>query len=137
MTTLSKILCVLIVLLLCFSFRYSLHDGNQQSSHDFVSTAKATTEYGDVIKKMIGGRKLMIASEDEVEETRMERGNREIERNSSKGVEEDGKEEEEETTMKRGNRETERKASKSVEEDGLVAYTADYWRAKHHPPKNN
>ncbi|EFH53165.1 predicted protein [Arabidopsis lyrata subsp. lyrata] len=111
MTTLSKILCVLIVLLLCFSFRYSLHeDGNQQSSHDFVSTAKATTEYGDVIKKMIGGRKLMIAN---------------------------GKEEEEETTMKRGNRETERKASKSVEEDGLVAYTADYWRAKHHPPKNN
>lgn len=78
----------------------------------------------------------MIASEeDEVEEKRMKRGNREIERNSSKGVEEDGKEEE--TTMKRGNRETERKASKSVEEDGLVAYTADYWRAKHHPPKNN
>lgn len=48
-----------------------------------------------------------------------------------------GEEEEAETTMKRGNRETERNSSKSVEEDGLVAYTADYWRAKHHPPKNN
>ncbi|XP_023639126.1 root meristem growth factor 3 isoform X3 [Capsella rubella] len=97
MTTLSKILCVLIILLLFFSFRYSLHDGNQQSSGDFVSTAK----------KMIGGRKLMMTSG------------------------------EEETTLKRGNGKTERNSSKSVEEDGLVAYTADYWRAKHHPPKNN
>jgi len=48
-----------------------------------------------------------------------------------------GEKEEAETKMKRGNRETERNSSKSVEEDGLVAYTADYWRAKHHPPKNN
>ncbi|XP_019102041.1 PREDICTED: root meristem growth factor 3 isoform X2 [Camelina sativa] len=110
MTTLSKILCVLIILLLCFSFRYSLHDGNQQSSGDFVSTAKAT-EYGDVMKKIIGGRKLMMMT--------------------------NGEEEEEETTLKRGAGETERNSSKSVEEDGLVAYTADYWRAKHHPPKNN
>ncbi|XP_019085752.1 PREDICTED: root meristem growth factor 3-like isoform X2 [Camelina sativa] len=109
MTTLSKILCVLIILLLCFSFRYSLHDGNQQSSGDFVSTAKAT-EYGDVMKKIIGGRKLMMMTNGE---------------------------EEEETTLKRGAGETERNSSKSVEEDGLVAYTADYWRAKHHPPKNN
>ncbi|KAG7635803.1 Root meristem growth factor 3 [Arabidopsis thaliana] len=110
MTTLSKILCVLIILLLCFSFRYSLHeDGNQQSSRDFVSTAKAI-KYGDVMKKMIRGRKLMMAS---------------------------GEKEEAETKMKRGNRETERNSSKSVEENGLVAYTADYWRAKHHPPKNN
>lgn len=44
---------------------------------------------------------------------------------------------EEEKTMKRGKKETEKKSSKSVDEDGLVAYTADYWRAKHHPPKNN
>ncbi|XP_010502417.1 PREDICTED: root meristem growth factor 3-like isoform X1 [Camelina sativa] len=110
MTTLSKILCVLIILLLCFSFRDSLHeDGNQQSSGDFVSTAKAT-EYGDVMKKIIGGRKLMMMTNGE---------------------------EEEETTLKRGAGETERNSSKSVEEDGLVAYTADYWRAKHHPPKNN
>lgn len=48
-----------------------------------------------------------------------------------------GEGQEEETTMKKGNRETVRNSSKSVEEDGLVAYTADYWRAKHHPPKNN
>ncbi|KAL0792772.1 hypothetical protein Bca101_064149 [Brassica carinata] len=39
-----------------------------------------------------------------------------------------------ETTMKR-----KRKSGKSVDEDGLVAFTADYWRAKpkHHPPRNN
>ncbi|KAL1203691.1 Protein GOLVEN 7 [Cardamine amara subsp. amara] len=109
MPILSTILCVLIILLLCFSFRYSLHEnGNQQPSGDFVSNAKAL-ELSDVMEKMIRGRKLLMTSGDEVEET----------------------------TMKRGNRETERKSSKSVEEDGLVAYTADYWRAKHHPPKNN
>ncbi|CAN8266567.1 unnamed protein product [Cochlearia groenlandica] len=107
MTTLSKILCVLIILSLCFSFQYSLQEGgNQYSSREFVSTPKGI-QYGDV---MIRGRKLMMTSGEVKEET---------------------------TIMKRGKRETERKSNKSVEEDGLVAYTADYWRAKHHPPKNN
>lgn len=46
-------------------------------------------------------------------------------------------EKEEEMTTKRGNREIERRSRKSVDEDGLVAYTADYWKAKHHAPKNN
>ncbi|CAH2045542.1 unnamed protein product [Thlaspi arvense] len=106
MTTLSKILRVLIILFFCFSFRYSLHeDGNQESSRDYFSTAKMIG-HGDV---MIRERKLMTTS-----------------------GETDAK-----TTMKKGNRETEKKSSKSVDEDELVAYTADYWRATHHPPKNN
>ncbi|KAF8097172.1 hypothetical protein N665_0293s0022 [Sinapis alba] len=103
MTTFSKILCVLIILFLCISFRYSLHeDGNQESSRDVVSTRKVI-ENGDVI---VGGRKLMMTSG----------------------------EADKETTMKR-----EGKSGKSVDEDGLVAFTADYWRAKpkHHPPRNN
>ncbi|KAL0692689.1 hypothetical protein Bca4012_059869 [Brassica carinata] len=103
MTTLSKILCVLIILFICISFRYSLHeDGNQESSRGVVSTRKVI-ENGDV---MIRGRKLMMTSG----------------------------EADKETTMKR-----KRKSGKSVDEDGLVAFTADYWRAKpkHHPPRNN
>ncbi|ESQ32946.1 hypothetical protein EUTSA_v10005171mg [Eutrema salsugineum] len=104
MATLSKIQCLLIICFLCFFFRYSLHDGNQESGRDFASTSKVI-EHGDMI---IRGRKLMMTSG-----------------------------EGEETTMKSGKRETERKSSKGVDEDGLVAYTADYWRAKHHPPKNN
>ncbi|CAN6857130.1 protein GOLVEN 7-like [Brassica napus] len=102
MTTLSKIICVLIILFLCISFRYSLHDGNQESSRDVVSVRKVT-ENGDVV---IRGRKLMMTNG----------------------------EAEKETTMNR-----KRKSGKSVDEDGLVAFTADYWRAKpkHHPPRNN
>ncbi|KAF8084199.1 hypothetical protein N665_0729s0012 [Sinapis alba] len=103
MTTFSKILCVLVILFLCISFRYSLHDdGNQESSRDVVSTRKVI-ENGDVI---VRGRKLMMASG----------------------------EADKETTMKR-----EGNSGKSVDEDGLVAFTADYWRAKpkHHPPRNN
>ncbi|WZY78727.1 hypothetical protein YC2023_025111 [Brassica napus] len=45
-----------------------------------------------------------------------------------------GEADKETTTMKR-----KRKSGKSVDDDGLVAFTADYWRAKpkHHPPRNN
>ncbi|CAH8381082.1 unnamed protein product [Eruca vesicaria subsp. sativa] len=110
MTTLSKIICVLIILFLCMSFRYSLHveDVNQELSHDVVSTRKVIGN-DDV---GIRGRKLMMTSSGEADK---------------------------ETTMKKGKRETERKPSKSVEEDGLIPFTADYWRAKpkHHPPRNN
>ncbi|CAN7044505.1 hypothetical protein IGI04_007989 [Brassica rapa subsp. trilocularis] len=103
MTTLSKILCVLIILFLCISFRYSLNeDGDQESSRDVVSVRKVA-ENGDVV---IRGRKLMMTNG----------------------------EADKEITVKR-----KRKSGKSVDEDGLVAFTADYWRAKpkHHPPRNN
>ncbi|CAH2037897.1 unnamed protein product [Thlaspi arvense] len=29
------------------------------------------------------------------------------------------------------------KETSGEEEDDLVAYTADYWKPRHHPPKNN
>ncbi|CDY49702.1 BnaA02g27410D, partial [Brassica napus] len=104
MTTLSKILCALIILFLCISFRYSLHeDGNQESSRDVVSVRKGIENVDVVIR----GRKLMMTNGEADKET---------------------------TTMKR-----KRKSGKSVDDDGLVAFTADYWRAKpkHHPPRNN
>lgn len=32
---------------------------------------------------------------------------------------------------------TTKKETSVEEEDDLVAYTADYWKPRHHPPKNN
>lgn len=32
---------------------------------------------------------------------------------------------------------TTNKETSVEEEDDLVAYTADYWKPRHHPPKNN
>lgn len=49
-----------------------------------------------------------------------------------------GKEFSKETTKMVMNSKKPTKKELSVEaEDDLVAYTADYWKPRHHPPKNN
>ncbi|XP_010458815.1 PREDICTED: root meristem growth factor 2-like isoform X2 [Camelina sativa] len=105
----SSFLCLLILLLFCLSFGYSLHGHKDEVSRvDDVSNAKVTKHLdddGDAMKKVqIGG------------------GN--------------GEEFSKETTKMMMKKPT--KKEKTVEEeDDLVAYTADYWKPRHHPPKNN
>ncbi|VVA91223.1 unnamed protein product [Arabis nemorensis] len=41
-----------------------------------------------------------------------------------------------ETTKMKVKKQTKKETS-VVENDDLVAYTADYWQPRHHPPKNN
>lgn len=40
-------------------------------------------------------------------------------------------------TTKMKMKKTTKKETSVEEEDDLVAYTADYWKPRHHPPKNN
>ncbi|ANM60240.1 root meristem growth factor-like protein [Arabidopsis thaliana] len=40
-------------------------------------------------------------------------------------------------TTKMMMKKTTKKETNVEEEDDLVAYTADYWKPRHHPPKNN
>ncbi|KAL0723378.1 hypothetical protein Bca4012_037977 [Brassica carinata] len=41
------------------------------------------------------------------------------------------------TKMKINSKKPMEKETGVEEEDDLVAYTADYWKPRHHPPKNN
>ncbi|EOA36406.1 hypothetical protein CARUB_v10010856mg [Capsella rubella] len=105
----SRFFCLLILLLFCLSFGYSLHGNKDEVSRvDDVSNAKVMKHLdddGDATKKVqIRGRS---GDEFRKETTRM--------------------------TMKKPTK----KETTVEEEDDLVAYTADYWKPRHHPPKNN
>ncbi|ESQ50704.1 hypothetical protein EUTSA_v10023099mg [Eutrema salsugineum] len=39
--------------------------------------------------------------------------------------------------MKTNSKKLTKKETSVEEEDDLVAYTTDYWKPRHHPPKNN
>ncbi|XP_010528007.1 PREDICTED: root meristem growth factor 3 [Tarenaya hassleriana] len=118
----SKILCLVMIMHLFFtshlSFGHALvhGDGIEGSSIDAVSTRKGI----DDDTAMVRGRKLMNGDHNGVE---------------SENVEEFGKKMTK--MMPKNTPIAKTKARESVDEDGLVAYTADYWRARHHPPKNN
>ncbi|CAA7039304.1 unnamed protein product [Microthlaspi erraticum] len=82
-------------------------DKNEKSSVDVVSNAKVMKHDGDAMQKV------------------QVRGR-------------SGEEFSKETTKMVMNSKKPTKKESSVEdEDDLVAYTADYWKPRHHPPKNN
>ncbi|AEE29048.1 unnamed protein product [Arabidopsis thaliana] len=104
----SSFLCLLILLLFCLSFGYSLHgDKDEVLSVDVGSNAK-------VMKHLDG---------DDAMKKAQVRGR-------------SGQEFSKETT-KMMMKKTTKKETNVEEEDDLVAYTADYWKPRHHPPKNN
>ncbi|CAL9214879.1 unnamed protein product [Arabidopsis halleri] len=107
----SSFLCLLILLLFCLSFGYSLHgDKDEVSSVEVGSNAKVMKHLDD-------------DDDDDAMKKAQLRG---------KSGEEFSKEKTKMMMKKTTNKETSVK-----EEDDLVAYTADYWKPRHHPPKNN
>ncbi|KAL1202364.1 Protein GOLVEN 5 [Cardamine amara subsp. amara] len=105
MSITSSFMFLLILLLFCLSFGYSLHGDKEVSTVDVVSNAKVMKHVDDVMKKLQVRR----------------RSGEEFSKKTTK------------MTMKK----TTKKETSVEEEDDLVAYTADYWKPRHHPPKNN
>ncbi|XP_006417107.2 root meristem growth factor 2 [Eutrema salsugineum] len=104
----SSFLCMLVLLLFCLSCGYSLH-GNEKSSVDVISNTKVMKHVDDDVAT----KKVQVRGRSKEEFSK--------ERNKMKT-----------NSKKPTNKET------SVEdEDDFVAYTADYWKPRHHPPKNN
>ncbi|CAN8312152.1 unnamed protein product [Cochlearia groenlandica] len=106
MTITSSFMCLLILLLVCLSFGYTLHgDQNEESSVNVVSNAKVMKHVNAIKKLQVRD----IREEDFSKET---------------------------TNMMLNSKKPTNKDITSNDED-LVAYTADYWKPRHHPPKNN
>ncbi|CAN7040752.1 unnamed protein product [Brassica oleracea var. botrytis] len=107
MTITSSFLCLLILLLFCLSCGYSLHGDKNEKSSVNVVSNAKHVDGYDAMKK-----------------AQVQGGS--------------GEEFSKETTkMKINPKKPIEKETGVEEEDDLVAYTADYWKPRHHPPKNN
>ncbi|CAH8391581.1 unnamed protein product [Eruca vesicaria subsp. sativa] len=107
MTITSSFLCLLILLLFCLSCGYSPHGDKNEKPSVDVVSNAKHVGGNDAMKKV------------------------QVQGRS-------GEEFSKETTMMKMNSKRPTEKETSVEdEDDLVAYTADYWKPRHHPPKNN
>ncbi|KAJ4866894.1 Root meristem growth factor 2 [Raphanus sativus] len=103
----SSFLYLLILLLFCLSCGYSLHGDKNEKPSVDVVSYAKHVGDGDALKKM----QLQGRSGEEFSK--------------------------ETTKMKMNPKKPIEKETGVEEEDDLVAYTADYWKPRHHPPKNN